>query len=143
MNNIERLEVCYKKFVKNLPKWLPEGMIDVDLPLLQQLNLLDFSEESVKEDDALTRYFHVVETDEKITLVNEQFVIWIVPENQEEVAKTFTFIALNTGKEPVLEMVFFVSGVYNTSRLVLRVLEKFLHDIMENEEAMDQIKKAS
>ncbi|MDP1835480.1 MAG: hypothetical protein Q8K75_06070 [Chlamydiales bacterium] len=143
MNNIERLEACYKKFVKNLTKWLPEGMIDVDLSLLQELNLLNFEEEVAKEDDALTRYFHVVETDEKITLVNDQFVIWIVPENQNDVAKTFTFIALNSGKEPVLEMVFYVSGVYNTSRLVLRVLEKYLHEIMENEETMNQLKKAS
>ena len=143
MNNIERLEGCYKKFIKDLPKWLPEGMIDVDITLLQTLNLLDFEEELGQGDEELTRYFHVIETEEKITLVNDQFAIWIVPENSDNVSKTFTFIALNSGKEPRLETAFCVTGVYNTSRLVLRVLEKMLQDIMENEEAMNQLKKAS
>lgn len=143
MNNIEKLETSYKKFVKNLSKWLPEGMINIDLALLHELNLLNFEEEVVHEDDALTRYFHVIETDEKITLVNDQFAIWIVPETSNDISKTFTFVALNTGKEPNLEMAFCVTGVYNTSRLVLRVLEKLLQEIMENEEALNQLRKAS
>ena len=92
---------------------------------------------------SLDRYFHVVETDEKITLVNEQFVIWIVPENVENVCKTFCFIALNTEKIPRLETAFCVSGVYNSSKLVLRVLEKLLQEVIENEEALNQLKKAS
>ncbi|TXI36437.1 MAG: hypothetical protein E6Q59_09410 [Nitrosomonas sp.] len=143
MNNIERLEVCYKKFVKDLAKCLPDGMIDIDITLLQEYKLLNFEEELGQGEDDLTRYFHVIETDEKITLVNDQFAIWIVPENSNDVSKTFTFIALNNGKEPKLETAFYVTGVYNTSRLVLRVLEKLLKEIMENEEAMNQLKKAS
>jgi hypothetical protein len=143
MNNIERLEICYKKFVKELNVWLPEGMLDVNLALLQELNLLNFEEQVVHEDDALTRYFHVIETAEKITLGNDQFAIWIVVENTNDVAKTLTFIALNSEKNPKLEMAFSGTGVYNTSRLVLRVLEKLLQEIMENEETMNQLKKAS
>lgn len=142
MNNIERLEANYKKFTKNLPKWLPEGVVDVDIALLQELELLNFDEQNCQESDSLTRYFHVVETEEKITLVNEQFVIWIVPENDEDLSKTFTLIALNSEKEPTLEMAFYVSGVYNSSRLVLRVLEKYLKEIMENEDMIDQLKRA-
>ncbi len=143
MNNIERVEAYYKKFTKDISKWLPEGMIEVEIALLQNYGLLNFDDESIPEDDALTRYFHVVETDEKITLVNDQFVIWIVPENVNNVSKTFSYIALNTGKTPVLETAFCVTGVYNTSKLVLRVLEKLLQDVMENEEALNQLKKAS
>jgi hypothetical protein len=129
--------------MKNLTKCLPEGMVHVDIALLQKLDLLNFEEEVAKEEDSLTRYFHIVETDEKITLVNEQFAIWIVPENTNDVAKTFTLIALNTGKEPRLELAFCVRGVYNTSKLVLRVLDKYLKEIMENEQALDQLRKAS
>ncbi len=142
MNNIEKLEACYKKFTKDILKSLPEGITEVDIVLLQECNLLNLDEEVAGDDDALTRYFHVIETDEKITLVNEQFAVWIVPENVNGVSKTITFIALNTGKEPKLEAAFCVAGVYNTSKLVLRVLEKLLQDIMETEETINQFRKA-
>jgi len=144
MNNIDRLEAFYQKVSKNLSNWLPEGTVDVDIELLHTMNLLNFEEIGPHDDEqGLTRYFHVVETEEKITLMNEQFAIWIVPDHTADVPATFTLIALNDDKEPAVEMAFSVSGVYNTSRMVLRVLEKFLKDIVENEEAMNQLRKAS
>ena len=45
MNNIEKLEGCYKKFIKDLSKWLPDGVMDVNIALLQEYHLLDFEEE--------------------------------------------------------------------------------------------------
>lgn len=144
MNDIDRLEAFYQKVTKNLPNWLPEGTVDVDIELLHTMNLLNFDEIGPhNEEHGLTRYFHVVETEEKITLMNEQFAIWIVPDHAVDVPSTFTLIALNGKKEPAIEMAFMVSGVYNTSRMVLRVLEKFLKEIVENEEAMNQLRKAS
>jgi hypothetical protein len=47
---------------------------------------------------------------------------------------TYTLIALNRGDcEPQLEVAFIASGVYNSSKLVLKVLEKFLIEIQETE----------
>jgi hypothetical protein len=40
-----------------------------------------------------------------------------------------------------LELCFITSGVYNTSRLVLRVLEKFLVEIEENEKLLKTLEK--
>ncbi len=142
MNNIEKLEAVYKKFIHNLPDWLPEGIIRVDLALLQEMDLLDFDKEIQKPDDSLTRYFQVIEQEDKITLVNEEYVIWIVPSSHEEIAATYTLVALNKpGHEPELELAFSVSGVYNTSKMVLRLLEKFLAEIHENEEALKRLDK--
>lgn len=142
MNNIEKLEAVYKKYIQNLSDWLPEGIIRVDLALLQEMNLLDFDKEIQKPDDSLTRYFQVIEQEDKITLVNEEYVIWIVPSSNEEVAATYTLVALNrVGREPELELAFSVSGVYNTSKMVLRLLEKFLADIQENEDALKRLNK--
>ena len=142
MNNIEKLEAVYKKYIQNLSDWLPEGIIRVDLALLQEMNLLDFDKEIQKPDDSLTRYFQVIEQEDKITLVNEEYVIWIVPSSNEEIAATYTLVALNrVGREPELELAFSVSGVYNTSKMVLRLLEKFLADIQENEEALKRLNK--
>ena len=61
MNNIEKLEAVYKKYIQNLSDWLPEGIMRVDLALLQEMNLLDFDKEIQKPDDSLTRYFQVIE----------------------------------------------------------------------------------
>ncbi len=142
MNNIEKLEAVYKKYIQNLSDWLPEGIIRVDLVLLQEMNLLDFDKEIQKPDDSLTRYFQVIEQEDKITLVNEEYVIWIVPSSNEEIAATYTLVALNrVGREPELELAFSVSGVYNTSKMVLRLLEKFLADIQENEDALKRLNK--
>ncbi len=65
MNNIEKLEACYKKFTKDILKFLPEGITEVDIVPAARNDLLDLDQEVAKDDDALTRYFHVIETDEK------------------------------------------------------------------------------
>lgn len=142
MDDITHLEECYKKYIKNIHTLLPEGIIDVDLKLLQQHDLLSYHRKE-KKDPSLTRYFHVIETTEKITLVNEQFIVWIVPEKINHVPITYTLIALNQGDMPHLEMAFAASGCYNSSRLVLRVLETFLQEIQETEDLLTKFKKAS
>lgn len=144
MNNVAKFEAYYKRCMRNLSQHLPDGIVEVDLAFLQKVNLLNFSAlEEEEQDDALTRYFHVIESDEKITLINELFVIWIVPESKEHTSYTYTLIALNLPAEPKLEMAFSVSGVYNTSKMVLRILERLLHEIQENEDEITRLKKAS
>ena len=138
MDSLPEIEECFKKFSKDLSLWLPDGLIQVDIKLLQELGLLDFRD--TLAETSFTRYFQVVESSEKITLVNEQFVIWIVPEKRENEPFTYVLIAINTPKEPHLELAFSVSGAYNTSRLVLRILEKYLLEIQENEDSLRSFK---
>lgn len=142
MHNLTLIEECYRKYISNLAKWTPEGIIDVNLKLLHNHDLIDFLEETRQEEETLTRYFHVVEAPEKITLINDQFIVWIVPENVEGTAITYTLISINNDGKPDLELVFTSTGVYNTSWLVLRVLEKFLLEIQENEELIKRYKAA-
>lgn len=137
MYNLTVLEENFKKYVNNLSGWLPEDIVYVDLPLLQELDLLDY-ENPDKIDPQLTQYFHVVESLEKITLINDEFVIWIVPEVQGNVQMTYTMIALNNSKKPELEMAFVTEGTYNQSKLILRILEKYLYEIRENQELFEQ-----
>lgn len=142
MDDISQLETCYRYYIKNMSALLPEGMIDIDLPLLQRYNLLNYHQKE-KRDPNLTRYFHVIESNEKITLVNDQFIVWIVPEKINGLPITYTLIALNHEERPQLELVFAAGGCYNTSRLVLRILEVFLQEIQENEELLTKFKKVS
>ena len=139
MDNPTVLEACYKRYMNDISKWLPDGIIEVDLEVLHQLDLLNFHAKGAA-DSALTRYFHVVETEEKLTLVNEQFIVWIVPERQERTSVTYTLIALNAEENVRLELAFSTSGIYNNSHLVLRLLEKYLLEIQTTEEQLDKLK---
>jgi hypothetical protein len=132
MRNLAIIEDCYKKYIKSLYYWIPEGIQTVDLRLLQKLDLLHiYRPES--QAPPLTRYFHIIESPEKITLINDEFVVWIIPDKIDHIPVTFTLIALNKEDYPHLELAFVSSGIYNTSKFVLRILEKFLLDIQENE----------
>lgn len=141
MHNLSVYEECFKKFTNSMSQWAPESLVPVNLNLLQRFGLLDYHHRPIV-DPGLTRYFQVIETVEKITLINEEFVAWIVPAKLQESAATYVLIALNAPQEPLLEVAFYTSGVYNTSHLVLRVLEKFLHEIQENEEYIKLLKKS-
>ena len=141
MWNPAELEDIYQEYMKNLPEWAHDGVENVDLPLLQEFSILDtFYEEDDGTDD-LTQYFHVIESLDKVTLFNEQFVVWIVPRMEEEIPATYVLIALSQGKSPHLEVVFTTRGVYNTPRFVLKVLQHFLIDMLETEAALSSIKK--
>lgn len=122
--------------------WSPETLVPVDLSLLQRFGLLDYHHRPTV-DPGLTRYFQVIETPEKITLINEEFVAWIVPEKMQDSSATYVLIALNSSEELQLEVAFYTTGVYNTSHLVLRVLEKFLYEIQETEEFLQRLKNDS
>ena len=139
MDNPTILEACYKRYMNDISKWLPDGIIDVNLEILHDLDLLNFHKKGAAN-SALTRYFHVVETEEKLTLVNEEFIVWIVPERQERTSVTYTLIALNNDDDIRLELAFSTSGIYNNSHLVLRLLEKYLLDIQNTEEQLKKLK---
>ena len=114
-------------------QFAPDGIVEIDLSLLHELGLLACEEES-HEETSLTHNFYVVESADKLTLFNQKYVVWIVPKLVDQTPTTYTLIALNDKKQTHLEMVFATSGVYNHSSLVLRILEKFLEQIEENEE---------
>lgn len=138
----EEIEQHYQEYAKDLAKWIPEGVTEVDLALLHRLQLLHYHSIDVS-DPGLTRYFQVIESYEKITLINEQFVVWVVPDVYEQHPVTYTLIALRSGDHLHMELAFLTSGVYNNSRLVLRVLEKFLWEIQENQELLNKLETSS
>lgn len=135
MNDQKHLNKYYEKFTGNIRTWLPDGMISVDLELLCRLDLLHFH--TTNRDDAnLTRYFQVTESQEKLTLVNDEFVIWIAPGKGPEADSTYALVALNGENNLHLELGFVTKGVYNQSNLVLRILEKLLLEIHTTETAL-------
>lgn len=128
------LEDAYEEFNQNLQKWIPDGIIHVDLHLLHEMGLLNSAEleHSINEAN-LTLYFHIIETSDKVTLFNDQFVIWIVPQLIDENPTTTTLIALLQGNKPRLEIVYRTTGVYNTPKYILKILQHFLTEVQDTE----------
>ena len=142
MINPNILEEAYKEFSKDLLKWAPDGVVQVDLKLLSDLGLLNHAElEHSISDDQLNHYFHIIETPDKVTLFNEQFAIWIVPQVVEETPSTTTLIALLQSNKPHLEIVYLTSGVYNTPKYILKVLQHFLAEVQDTEAVISSIGK--
>lgn len=141
MQDPKELEADYQKYINNLKTFIPDGIVAIDLSLLHELDLLTCEESLEGGDTNLTHNFYVVESAEKLTLFNQKYVVWIVPKLVEQIPTTYTFIALNDKKQTQLEMAFSTTGVYNQSNLVLRILEKFLEQIEENEEAIHRYNK--
>lgn len=135
------LEKLYQKFRANLSKYLPDGMIFVDSELLHEIG------DSLGDEEKLTpeefpHYFHIIETDEKVTLFNQQFAIWIAPQIVSDMPATLTFIARINNQFPKLELMFCTTGVYNTPKHVLKVLRYFLSEVLDTEKVISSIKKS-
>lgn len=136
----QELDSYYETFATDLPRYIPDGITEVDLALLSDLGLLNTEELGLEEDDSLAQSFYVIESSEKLTLFNQKFIVWVVPKLVDQIPTTYTLVALNEPNQPHLEMVFSTTGVYNHSNLVLRILEKLLAQIEENEAELCKIK---
>jgi len=136
-----KIEEIYKEYINNLADLAHDGITGVDLNLLHELGLLDDLNDSEDDPDDLTQYFHVIESAEKVTLFNEQFLIWIVPKMEQDNPTTYVIIALVSGDKAHLEVVFSTSGVYNTPKYVLKVLQHFLLDMLETEATLTAFEK--
>ena len=141
MLNPIQLEEAFREYTDNLSDWAHDGVITINLPILHELGLLKHLHEDPDEAEDLTQYFHVIESVEKVTLFNEQFVIWIIPKTESEIPMTYVLIALCHQEKPALEIVFTTSGVYNTPRYVLKVLQYFLIDMIETEATITSFEK--
>jgi hypothetical protein len=137
-----QLEEAFVEFSQNLQKYAPDGVISVDLNLLHDLGLLHNGKfDQTGGADDLMHYFHVLETPDKVTLFNEQFVVWILPKVTQETPLTLTFISRLQGTKPNLELVFSTTGVYNTPKFILKVLEHLLTEVIDTEAIISSINK--
>lgn len=141
MLNPNEIEAAYRDFMGNLPDFVHDGILEIDLQFLHDQGLLESLASSEDDSEDLTQYFHVVETDEKVTLFNDHFIVWIVPRVENTQPVTYVMIALNQEKSAHLEIVFTTHGVYNSPRYVLKVLQHFLSDMLETEATLTLFEK--
>lgn len=138
MQDLAVIEKYYNNFSSHLAELIPEGIYPITLSLLHHFDLLHFKPVGERKDRLLLPYyFHVIENPDKITLINDEFVIWVVPSTNGSEKPTYAMIALqDKNKELRLEIAVIASGVYNNSKLLLNIIEKFLIEIQENEKTL-------
>lgn len=135
MDKLTLYEEIYQEIVEKMTSYPFDTSFQVDLDLLKELEILSFQDKAFEEEDVM-HSFHVFEAQDKVTLINEEFVVWICPKQTPQGPATYVVIALNNRPAPVLELVFTASGVYNRSGIVLKVLNRLLQEIHENERMM-------
>ena len=143
MINPVDLENAFQDYMADLSKWIPDGPIHVELDLLRSMGLVNtklFEPEAAIP--STTEQFYVIETSEKLTLFNNDFSVWILPKMVEGVSTTMTLLAVNQQGKPQLELVFLTSGIYNSSRLVLSILDYFLQEVRENDDLITRFNRA-
>lgn len=139
MMNPAHIEEKYKEFLTHLGDLAHDGIVDIDLKFLHETALLQSLNNEEEDLDDLTQYFHVLESAEKVTLFNDQFLVWILPKLEEEQPITYVMIALNYPEHAHLEVVFTTRGIYNTPRYVLKVLQNYLLEMLETEATISAI----
>jgi hypothetical protein len=133
----EKLEEYFEKFLDDPNYWAQDGVIDVDLEMLKDWGLLNQTEEEEKLlQDQFPFYFHVLENNSKVTLFNNQFIVWIVPDIYDEKPCTTVLIALIKEDDLKLEIAYNTMGVYNTPKYVLKTLRHFLTEVIDTEEEL-------
>ena len=137
----DELEKTYRHFTKNVKKWLPDGLIKVNLELLCELELLNKKNFDHEEPDEVTHYFSVEEIHDKIILHNDKFVIWIVPAVIENISMTHTYISQMHNQAPKLELVYENRGIYNSPKFILQILEHFLIETLDTDALLASMKK--
>src|SRR3990167_4198464 len=112
------LEKEYHKFSQDLQKWSPDGVIPVNLSLLHEIGILkEGQKETSEDDDTLSHYSRVI----------------------DDLTSTLTLIALLHNEKPRLEVVFSSSGVYNSPKYILKVLQHYLQEMIDTEKLLSSI----
>lgn len=130
---IEQLDAFFEHLKENSIQELPDGILDINIRALQSLQLLS------EDNPPASQMLQAVESKEKITLFNERFVLWISLHEKEHPPATVVYVArrLDNGIKP--ELAFRTKGIYNRSKTILKLIDRFLSDIQETETMLSEL----
>lgn len=156
MKNPEKIEAKYYDILENLSGCLPDGIIDIDLKFLEEANLISNKEEveanyannAPKESPSMQ--FHIMESEDKVTLFNNEFTVWILPANSEKNIQSKTLVVIgqyydkeNSEEVPTISLGFSTTGMYNTSKIILKIAEHFIKKITSADKSLQEISSST
>lgn len=131
------LDAKFKAIIKNIPQAVPDGIIEINEQIIKGFGAAMNNRRQSAKNQA---HFYVIEAFDKITLINEKFVVWLFPFIRDESCKeTLTFIARHDLPKFQIELAFSTKKEYNHPALVLELLQCFLEEITENESLCEGI----
>ena len=139
MVTIDQLDTYFETLSQNTQDFLPDGILDVNIKTLNTLHLL--KEEPAKDEIQPSHLLQAVESEGRITLFNERFALWIVPQVGAEPSCTIVYIATHEEGDVKAELGFRTSGIHNKSKTILRLIDRFLADIQETDSLLSQLEK--
>jgi hypothetical protein len=137
--SIEQLDTYFDNLTQNTKELLPDGIMDVSIKTLHTLNLL--SEGYTTNEIPASQLLQAVESEGKITLFNERFALWIVPQVGADPSATVVYVATHTNDEVKAELGFRTSGVHNKSKTILRLIDKFIADIQDTDSVIAELEQ--
>ena len=126
-------ESAFQHFITDLTLRYHNEIVLVDSAQLALYRLSETDLLAPPDDKSPFCYFHVAEASEKLTLINDRFVAWILPMWHIFSGQTLLIVA---GREPgqlVLKSVLALPKTCNSPNAALKVLERVLIDVREND----------
>ena len=140
MVSIEQLDAFFDHLSSHIPDLLPDGILDINVKTLHALHLLS-NDTPVAGSPPASTLLQAIESGGKITLYNEKFALWIVPQKNADPSSTLIFIARRTDDEIRPEIGFRTSGIHNRSKTILKLIDRFLADIQETESVISKFEQ--
>jgi hypothetical protein len=141
MPTIEEINSYYEYLTSHTTQLLPDGIANVDLHLLHSLNIL--TPHPIPQSSSARDLLQAIEEGGRITLFNDRFVLWIVPQNEVYPASTTVILARCNNNKISPEIAFKTAGIHNQSKTILELIDRYLIEIQETEEVLEQLESQS
>lgn len=136
--SLDQLDCFFEELATHSSELLPDGIIDINIATLLALQLL--SEECPGPNTTpIAHLLQAIESDGKVTLFNDNFVIWIVPRRERDEPVTTVYIARRYASSVKPELAFRAAGIHNRSRTILRLIDKYLAEILDTENVLSTL----
>lgn len=141
--SIEQLDAFFEHLSSHTTDLLPDGIMDINVKTLHALHLLADEIPMPGATPPASALLQAIESGGKITLFNEKFALWIVPQKNADPASTIVFIARRADEDIKPEIAFRTSGIHNRSKTILKLIDRFLADIQETETVISKFEQPS
>jgi len=124
-----RSEARFKEILALLQRGSSDLWVELDLNLLEEIGVLADFEEEVAFPPAP---FELFVGEEKITLLSPDLIAWLIPLVEEGERVTYVILSSSLQESPHLYQTIRARGVYNTSRMLMRTIGKWKHQILNS-----------
>ena len=138
--SIEQLDAFFEHLVSHTSDLLPDGIMNINVKTLHALHLLS-DDTPLPGSAPASTLLQAIESGGRITLYNEKFALWVVPQKNADPASTIVFIASRTDEEIKPEIAFRTTGIHNRSKTILKLIDRFLADIQETETVISKFEQ--